>query len=258
MIIGAPNVGSVTVYSGDGYAELNTFYASDVDAHAGASVASADLDNDGNADIIIGAPNDDDTVQGFKRAGSVTAYNINGAELLKKYGAQSYAYFGKSVAGSDVNNDGYDDVLVGATGDNNGPLKAAGSVTIFSGNDGMQLARKLGASAKANLGNSVAAGNVNGDAFNDIIAGTWKDDESGSKLLKDAGGVFVWSGGSYVLLNRLFGSAAYNYFGAAVGAGDLGADGKDDVLIGVPGAAGSPIGMLKDAGAVQIQSGAGF
>lgn len=268
IVVGAPqsdnlarglvNAGSVTVFSGNGYGLLNTFYVSTANSHAGASVAVGDLNNDGAADIIIGAPDDDDLLHNFKNAGSVTAYDINSNELLRKYGTQANAHLGASVAAADVNSDGYDDTLAGAPVDKNGTLQAAGSVTVFSGSSGTELAKKFGATTKSFLGNSVAAGDVNSDGFADIIAGAWKDDKPGFKPIKDAGSVFVWSGNGYALISSLYGDIARDYFGAAVSAGDIDGDGKADVIIGITGADGLPLNLLKDAGAVQIQSGSSF
>ncbi len=268
IVIGAPqsnnlarglvNAGNVTVFSGNGYGVLNAFNVSTANSHAGVAVAVGDLNNDGAADIIIGAPDDDDLLHNFKNAGSVTAYDINNNELLRKYGTQANAHLGASVAAADVNNDGYGDVLAGAPVDKNGTLQAAGSVTVFSGNSGAELVKKFGATTKSFLGNSVAAGDVNSDGFADIIAGAWKEDKPDFKPIKDAGSVFVWSGNGYALISSLYGDVARDYFGAAVSAGDIDGDGKADVIIGITGADGLPLNLLKDAGAVQIKGGSSF
>ena len=41
------------------------------------------------------------------------------------------ARLGKTVASGDINQDDYDDVIAGSIGDDDGPLKSAGSVTVF-------------------------------------------------------------------------------------------------------------------------------
>jgi uncharacterized delta-60 repeat protein len=270
IIIGAPkaddvarslvDAGIVTVISGNGYSVLNTLYVAKEKSHAGSSVAAGDINHDGKADIIIGAPNDDDATNNLKDAGSVSVYDISGTELMRKYGAVANAHFGKAVASGDVNNDDFDDVLVGAPDDDNAKLKDAGSVTVYSGSDGSSLIKKFGAVAKINLGNSVAAGDVNADSYADIIVGAWKDDSPiVPKALKDAGGVSVWSGNGYALIDTVYGDAAHDYFGTAVSAGDINSDGKFDLIIGIPGfdtlLDTKPV---KDAGAVRVLSGAGL
>lgn len=57
--------------------------------------------------------------------------------IPKQYGAVAKAFSGKSVASGDVNNDGRDDVIVGAPGDDNGTLKDLGSVAVVFGNNAL-------------------------------------------------------------------------------------------------------------------------
>jgi hypothetical protein len=120
---------------------------------------------------------------------------------------------------------------------------------------------KYGAVAKAGLGNSVAAGDVNGDGRADIIVGASKDDKASlPKVIKDTGSVSVWSGNGYASIgSTLYGGVAKDYFGAAVSAGDINIDGKADLIIGIPGfdvtnALTMKI-IIKDAGAVRVLSG---
>ena len=259
------DAGSVTILSGQDYFELNTFYGAVAKAYAGTAVAAGDVDDDGSADIIIGAPNDDDTANKFADAGSVSVYNIAGTELLKNYGAVAQAYFGKSVASGDVNNDNYADVLIGAPGDDTPATPSAkkitdtGSVTVFSGVDGSTLTTKYGAVAKAGLGNSVAAGDIDGDSFAEIFAGAKLDDKpSLPKIIKDTGSVSVFDGNSHNLITTLYSDVSKDYFGTSVSAGDVNSDGKADVIIGIPGfdsPPALPIKTIKDTGAVKVISG---
>jgi hypothetical protein len=111
------------------------------------------------------------------------------------------------------------------------------------------------------LGNSVAAGDVNGDSYADIIAGASKDDlPTVPKVTKDTGSVIFWSGNGYVQIgSKLNGSAANDYFGASISAGDVNGDGKADVLIGIPGKdipATPTIKVVNDTGVVKVLSGA--
>jgi hypothetical protein len=268
VVVGAPraddivpgfvDAGRVTVFSGSDYGALNSFSGSASNAHMGASVAAGDLDNNGAADIIIGSPDMDDSVRGVKDAGMVIAFGVSGNELLRKYGQREKSYLGSAVASGDVNNDGYSDVAAGAPGDWNGTLPQAGSVTVFSGNGGGELARKFGATKKAGAGYSVTTGDINSDNFADIIVGAHKDDAPGFAAIKDVGSVYVWSGSNFTLLDSFYGDAAQDYSGVSVSAGDVNGDGKLDIIIGVAGADGESPPPLKDAGMVKIISGISF
>ena len=272
IIVGAPkdddvannlaDAGSVTVINGDTLATIpmQTYYGATAKAYAGTSVAVGEVDAVAGADIIIGAPNDDDSVRNLKDTGSVKVYKITDSitPLMEKYGAVAKAYLGKSVASGDVNNDGRDDVIAGAPGDDNGTLKDAGSVAVFSGSNSAQLTKKFGATAKTALGNSVAADDVNGDGKADIIAGASKDDIPAHDKVKkvvDAGSVSIWSGNGFVPIDTLYGEAAKDYFGSAVSAGDINSGGKADLIIGASGDDIPAAKTIKDGGAVKIVSG---
>lgn len=262
VIVGVPcdntaylRAGSVSVYSGANLSiKLAQFSGAERKSYAGTSVASGDIDHDGNQDIIVGAPGDTNPVGNLKNAGSVVAYKVDGTELMKKYGAMPQARLGKTVASGDINQDDYDDVIAGSIGDDDGPLKSAGSVTVFSGIDGEPLMKKYGTAAKAALGNSVVAADVNGDGFDDVIVGAWKD--RSPALLKYAGSVTVLNGGDGTQLDKIYGAATRDFLGFSVGAGDIDTDSKAEVLIGVPGAnvrMGSASPLLKNTGAVQVR-----
>jgi hypothetical protein len=79
----------VTVFDGNTLQSRKRFYGRSTNAHAGTAVAAGDVDNDGVADIIVGAPDENGV-------GSVRAYNSSGTELLQKLGSNKKTQFGKA------------------------------------------------------------------------------------------------------------------------------------------------------------------
>jgi FG-GAP repeat len=161
----------------------------------GASVSSAgDINGDGFDDLIVGEPNGQDqqySIPGnayviFGKAtpfGTVDVGTMTAADGFAIVGDMLFDRAGASVSGAgDVNGDGFDDIIVGAPGGDDGGYGAGEAYVIF-GKAGGFAAIDLGALAPADgfviqgdasdaAGLSVSsAGDVNGDGFDDLIFG---------------------------------------------------------------------------------------
>jgi hypothetical protein len=162
----------------------------------GQSVASAgDVNGDGFADVIVGAPRADaggDTNAGesYVVFGSSSGFgasfdlaSLDGTNGFRLDGIDAYSDTGASVAGAgDVNGDGFDDVVVGAQFADPGGVDQAGESYIVFGRaagfgasldlatlDGTNGFRLDGIDAYSDTGASVAgAGDVDGDGFGDL------------------------------------------------------------------------------------------
>jgi len=157
-------------------------------------------------------------------------------------------YSGNSVSSAgDVNGDGYDDILIGAAGNDEGGSYAGQTYLILGDSTGWSKdtplssadASFIGEAAWDESGNSVSsAGDVNGDGYDDILIGAWFNDEGGNQ----AGQTYLISGkptgwSKDTPLSSadasFIGEAAWDESGYSVSsAGDVNGDGYDDILIG--------------------------
>ncbi|MFW3146318.1 MAG: putative Ig domain-containing protein [Thermoplasmatota archaeon] len=222
----------------------------------GTTISGAgDVNGDGYDDFLIGTFQNDD---GGVLAGKT--YLILGGSsgwMMDSSLSDANASFigedvddksGFSVAGAgDVNGDGYDDIIIGAPGDEGGGLISGQTYMIFGREAGwspdidlsMANASYIGEELYDGSGSSVSgAGDVNGDGYDDFLIGSSQNDEFGSA-----------SGQTYLILGRsggwsmdldlseanasFHGENADDYSGSDVaGAGDVNGDGYDDFLIG--------------------------
>ncbi len=209
----------------------------------GDSVACAgDVNGDGYSDVIVGAPYYDNG-QTDEGAAFVFYGSTAGLGSIPGWIAESNqagANMGVAVASAgDVNGDGYDDVIVGGYRyESTAALTDEGGAWVYLGGpDGLNAApvwSYTSGQALALLGNTVgSAGDVNGDGFDDVVVSApYYDDpeiDEGRALL------FLGSTNGPVAAPSWIteGDQVNGYYGApAAGAGDVNADGYDDVIVG--------------------------
>ncbi|MCB9689815.1 MAG: FG-GAP repeat protein [Alphaproteobacteria bacterium] len=205
-------------------------------AEFGQAVAWAgDVNGDGYDDALVGAPGYDGTVANegavFLYLGSPAGLSAAPATVLT--GGWSGDALGEAVASmGDVDGDGYDDVVVGA-GDG-----GAGRVALYLGSATGLSAQPAwtmsGPGHPAHFGASLAATDVDGDGFVDLVVGA-PDNNVGSTA---EGAVYLYLGsqsGFGSVPDIVWEGDLYYEFGTVVAAvGDLDGDGRGDLAIGAP------------------------
>ncbi|XP_061579294.1 integrin alpha-V isoform X2 [Cololabis saira] len=141
------------------------------DSYLGYSVAVGDFNEDGNEDYVTGVP------RGDKALGYVNIFNgLNMVSMINFTGSQMAAYFGHSVAASDLNNDGFVDLLIGAPlfmdRGSDGKLREVGQVSVYLGRGGFSFHQPqtlTGSEVYARYGSAITAlGDLNRDGYNDV------------------------------------------------------------------------------------------
>jgi hypothetical protein len=211
----------------------------------GYPVVVGDVNGDGHDDIIAGAPLLN--VEGQTQAGGVLVFlggdpfDPTADFVLHAPRPETGAWFGRSVAVGDVNGDGLDDIIVGAYGSSPGGHRSAGQVFVFPSGGSYSAAeahvfQDPTPQEEARLGYAVAAGDTDGDGYDDVIAGAFGspvDGRSGAgKVLVFRGSADFDTGVDAVLSAPDMEAGAG--FGYVVQAADLNGDRFDDIIVGSP------------------------
>lgn len=218
-----------------------SFYGGQKSAQLGASVSAAgDINRDGYADVVVGAPWYKDT---YDREGAAFIFfgsesGLSTAPDVIFTGGKTNAQFGYSVAGAgDTNCGSYAGLIVGAPYYSNQP-EAVGAVFLYTGSEtGLVLTRTiLGAGPFSGVlfGAAVSsAGDVNNDGCDDVLVGA--PNYSGNHDREGAALVYLGSRDGLITTPvwMASGGQASSGFGAAVApAGCVNDDPFPDILVG--------------------------
>jgi len=200
-----------------------------------AASGTGDVNGDGFDDIVVGAFN---YTNGQNQEGAAFLYlgsasGIVTSPHLRVESNQDFAVLGIGVGGGgDVNGDGFDDMLVGASLYDNTTMNEGAVFAYYGSPTGPAEApswTKFSGLFRSDFGRSVnTAGDVNGDGFDDVIVGAF------SYL---GGRAFVYLGSATGLSSLATWTGDSGQTGAQYGlcvgsAGDVNNDGFDDVVVG--------------------------
>ncbi len=241
IIVGAPGSGvggRAYVYYGNASTYFNVTPAvlelGQVSGNFGFSVARAGLvNNDSYSDVIVGAPGAD---KALVYQGSVAGVITTAAQTLT--GDQLGSQFGVLVSGGgDIDNNGFDDVLVGADLYDNGEADEGRLYAYMGASGGISATHAWyieSNQVNARMGRGAAiVGDMNGDNYDDVIAGAWAYDGGST----DEGRIYVLygpiSGPVASPALTIEKNLADHYLGFSIAvAGDVNRDGYADAIIG--------------------------
>ncbi|MFE5816234.1 VCBS repeat-containing protein [Streptomyces sp. NPDC056479] len=221
---------------------LLTFAASTATAADSATVPHADFNGDGRGDVAFSA--DGAYVNGKKDAGQLVVLygTATGVSSAKRHtisqnttGAPGTAEagdrFGYDTAFADFNGDGYDDIAVGAQGEDVGSDVDGGGLAILWGSasgitgEGVTIADPA-PTAHDRWGKNLAAGDFDGDGKADLAVGS-----NNATLYVFKGGFAVSGipGGRYTIKPPIMGADANGPLNLS--AGDVNGDGRTDLVV---------------------------
>ena len=187
-----------------------------------------DVNGDGYDDLLVSAAQHDD--------GRGRAYLYHGGKDMDNVADKVFtgenvgdAFSDGDISLADMNNDGFDDVIVGARFFNN-----RGRVYIFHGGRDMDEKPDVVIEAeegvmKSSFGRGVTVGDVNGDGYNDLFVAA-----PGAADVKDRAYLFYGGDPFNTTIDKRFtGEGTRDAFAHKMCAcGDVDGDGCDDLLIG--------------------------
>jgi len=228
-----PRTGRVYVYSGaDGALLLRVDGEADGDQFGAAVAAAGDVDRDGRADVLVGAPCHDGP-RGVDAGRAYVVSGRTGATLRVHDGRAVGDGFGWGTGGlGDVTGDRRADYVIGAKDAGPGDR---GLAYVYDGGHGRLRHTLAGSRQSVEFGwfFVASAGDVDGDRRNDVYVGDFCAEDPPGGCNTPLGQAYVFSGRTGKLLHLFRGEQPGDGAGPGRSAGDVDRDGRADVVVGL-------------------------
>ncbi len=255
------NAGEIRVVSGATGRVLYKRRGRELGQYLGASVAFLpDLNGDGRDEILVGSPGFD--IPAEDNPDPLGGQMINGGKVemisanrlrLRILGSEKEGGFGETVKSiRDVNADGRDDIVVGASNETGGSGGRRGRVYVYSGRNGGQIGFRDGIKRGAGFGAAIGViDDANADGMQDVVAGSPTANVNG---VMNAGQTSVFNGdleGDALVEKQ---GARNDRMGSSVDqAGDRDGDGLGDFVVGSAFADNTSIKQAGEVGVYNSQ-----
>ncbi len=232
-------------------------YGLAVNDYVGTAEAVGDLNGDGIKDFIIGIPR-----RGTASAGSVAVVfgkangvanplplsGLDGTNGFMINSLEVSDWAGSALAVGDFNNDGIQDVIIGAPHSTAGkgkvyvvfghvaPWTPTVNLATLAGTDGFAVVNNIAGINDA-LGSSVAAGDLTYDGRDDLVIGAPGTASNKGSVYIIKGRTGAWSASNTLssLISSEIDGGTGEAAGSALAVADVNGDGLKDLIVGLPG-----------------------